>query len=124
MAYYISFLSLLITSTIATSLIESVPKIYECYQNGTYPLGKLIAISSQDSPENCANHCKSNVDCEYFTFDPIKKICEALSDKYDQYPYPDGIYTKHCPDCISGIRDRFCGAHGFCKVCMYCGDCQ
>ena len=118
MAYYISFSSLLITSTIANSLGEPAPKRNECYQNGTYPLAILIAISSQESPENCANYCKSLVDCKYFTFDPIKKLCEALNlDKYDRYPYPDGIYTKHCPDCVSGLRDRFCGAHGFCKVC-------
>ena len=118
MAYYISFSSLLITSTIAISLIDPVPKRNECYQNGTYPLARLIAISSQESPENCANYCKSLVYCKYFTFDPIKKLCEALNfDEYNRYPYPDGIYTKHCPDCVSGLRDRFCGAHGFCKVC-------
>ena len=38
-------------------------------------------------------------------------MCEALSDVAD-----DEISTRYCPDCISGVRNDFCGGHGFCKV--------
>ena len=113
MANYISFLSLLITSTIASPLIESVSKSQGCYETGTYPLGTVIDISVQESKENCANYCVTLEDCMYFTFEPIKQMCEALSDVAD-----DEISTRYCPDCISGMRKDFCGAHGFCKVCL------
>ena len=111
MAYYIYFLSLLITSTFANSLNETVPKSNNCYENGTYSRGTVIQVSVQTSPENCANHCITLKDCNYFTFDPIKQMCEAISARYY-----DGISTTYCPDCVSGRRDEFCGAHGYCKV--------
>ena len=113
MANYISFLSLLITSTIASPLNESVSKSQERYETGTYPLGTVIDISVQESKENCGSHCITLEDCTYFTFEPIKKMCEAFSDVAD-----DEISTRYCPDCISGMRKNFCGAHGFCKVCL------
>ena len=104
-------LSLLITSTIASSLNETVPRSQECYENGSYR-GTLIDISRQfgNSPEDCANHCVSFANCNYFTFDPTKQMCEAFED------YHDGISTYFCPNCISGRKSHFCGAHGFCKV--------
>ena len=111
MAYYTYFLSLLITSTIANSLNETVPKTNSCYKNGTYSRGTVIQVSVQTSPETCANHCIAMANCNYFTFDPIKQMCEAISDRYY-----DEISTSYCPDCVSGRRDEFCGAHGYCKV--------
>ena len=110
MMYKIYFLSLLITSTIAISLDETVPKSQDCFENGTYPRGKVVDISYQKSPENCANRCNFLTACIYFTFDPIKQMCESLSDR------GNGISTYYCPDCISGYSDHFCGAHGYCLV--------
>ena len=104
-------LLILITSTIASSLKETVHRSQECYENGSY-FGNVIDISRQYSPEDCANHCVYFANCNYFTFDPTKQMCEALKDYYD------GIST-HCPNCISGRGSHFCGARGFCKVCMY-----
>ena len=114
MAYYISFLSLIITTSIASSFNGTIPKSRNCYEIGTYPLGTVIDISVQESPENCANHCIKLTDCRYFTFEPVKGMCEALSDVAD-----DEISTRYCQDCISGMRNNFCGAHGFCKVSSY-----
>ena len=113
MAYYISFLSLLITTSIASSFNGSIPKLTNCYEIGTYPLGTVIGISVQESKENCANYCITLEDCRYFTFEPVKGWCEAFSEVAD-----DEISTRYCPDCISGTRKVLCQAHGFCKVCL------
>ena len=113
MVYKIFILSLLITSTIASSLNATAPRSQECYENGTYSDGALIQISRQYSAENCANHCASLTNCNYFTYDPTKQMCEAL---YNAFPTPS---TYYCPDCISGRRSHFCGAHGYCEVCTF-----
>ena len=107
MVYKIFLLSLLITSTIASSLNENAPRIQECYENGTYTSTTLIHISRHYSPENRANHCVSLTNCNYFTYDPTKQMCEALDDSLGARHS-----TYYCPDCISGRRSHFCGAHG------------
>ena len=112
MVYKILLLSSLITSTIASSLNETAPRSQECYENGTLD-GTLIHVSRQYSAENCANHCASLTNCNYFTYDPTKEMCEAL---YNSYPT---LSTYYCPDCISGTRSHFCGAHGYCRVCTF-----
>ena len=114
MVYKNFILLLLITSTIASSLIETAPRSQECYENGTYPSSTLIHISRQYSAENCANHCASLTNCNYFTYDPTKQMCEALDDSLGARPS-----TYYCPDCISGRRSHFCGAHGYCEVCTF-----
>ena len=72
-------LLILITSTIASSLKETVHRSQECYENGSY-FGNVIDISRQYSPEDCANHCVYFANCYYFTFDPTKQMCEALEE--------------------------------------------
>ena len=109
MVYKIFILSLLITSTIASSLNETAPKSEECYENGTID-GTLIHVSRQYSAENCANHCVSLTNCKTFTYDPTKQMCEAFAD----VSFTPSTY--YCPDCISGRQSHFCGAHGYCEV--------
>ena len=82
-----------------------------CYNKGAY-VGLINDLTQQESADSCANYCTSQsyLLCQCFTFDPATNLCETFSTR------ETSLDTVFCPNCISGYRNHFCGAQGFCKV--------
>ena len=82
-----------------------------CYTKGAYR-SNINDLTKKESADTCANYCMSLTEysCRGFTFDPTTNLCQTFDGTLTS------ISTVHCPNCISGIRENFCGAHGFCRV--------
>ena len=91
-----------------------------CYKKGAYR-ATINDLTKKESADTCANYCMSLTEysCRGFTFDPATNLCETFSKGPSGRQTLGGTYKTYCPNCISGMRNNFCWAQGFCKVNKY-----
>ena len=113
MVYKYFIVILFITLTITNAQDNS-----NCYKKGAY-VSLLNDLTKQESADSCANHCisQSKLSCQYFTFDPTTNLCETFA--FSRRFGINSIDAVFCPNCLSGNRNNFCWAQGFCKVNEY-----
>ncbi|PFH35386.1 hypothetical protein BESB_062730 [Besnoitia besnoiti] len=81
------------------------PNVFQCYKQGVDFFGfdvKKVETGEINSPGECAEHCKFDDECYYWTFNPVRSWCYLKGVDAPQGVYSDPPATRHL---ISGLKN-------------------
>ena len=101
------------TTTEAVPASTTTPDLGpRCFINGECNHNPLVDANIENNADDCLSHCQDNPDCNWFSYDPIGKVCEL-------FEACQSLSTEFCPQCVSGessCEPRICSIAGICEV--------